>query len=68
MNDAINDLIRATAEEREETDIHTTDISTFVNDNFIFYVPPPPAPLPNATTQMLGMDLSIELVIITSRI
>ncbi len=41
MNSAIKDYIRVTSEKVEHTDYHSSDISTFVNDYFIFYVPPP---------------------------
>ncbi len=41
MDTAAKDFIRTTSEEVEHTDYHTSDISTFVNDYFIFYVPPP---------------------------
>jgi hypothetical protein len=41
MDTAVRDFIRTTSEEVEHTDYHTSDISTFVNDYFIFYVPPP---------------------------
>jgi hypothetical protein len=38
---SISDFTRATAEKAEHTDYHSTDISTYTNDEFIFYVPPP---------------------------
>jgi hypothetical protein len=47
MDTAIDDFIRATSEEVEHTDYQTSDISTFVNDYFIFYVPPPSARMQN---------------------
>jgi hypothetical protein len=41
MSSSAEDFIRATSERVEYTDYHSSDISTFVNDQFIFYVPPP---------------------------
>jgi len=41
MDTAVKDFIRVTSEEAEHTDYHSSDISTFVNTYFIFYVPPP---------------------------
>jgi hypothetical protein len=41
MEDAVKDFSRATSEKVEHTDYHSTDISTFVNNHFVFYVPPP---------------------------
>jgi len=41
MSSSTEDFIRATSERVEYTDYHSSDISTFVNNNFIFYVPPP---------------------------
>lgn len=38
---AIKDLGRVATTEEEHIDYHSSDISTFVNDYFIFYVPPP---------------------------
>jgi len=39
MDTGFKDLIRVSSERVEHTDYHTSDISTFVNDYFIFYVP-----------------------------
>ncbi len=41
LNSSVNDFIRASSEKVEHTDYHSSDISTFVNNYFIFYVPPP---------------------------
>jgi hypothetical protein len=41
MDDAIKDYVRVSSEKVEHTDYSTSDISTFVNDYFVFYVPPP---------------------------
>ncbi len=41
MDSAAKDFVRANSEKVEHTDYHSSDISTFVNDHFIFYVPPP---------------------------
>jgi hypothetical protein len=40
MDTSADDFIRASSEEVEHTDYHSSDISTFVNDYFVFYVPP----------------------------
>ncbi|UCE37993.1 MAG: hypothetical protein JSW00_01775 [Thermoplasmata archaeon] len=41
MDTAVSDFMRVTSEQVEHTDYHSSDITTFVNDYFIFYVPPP---------------------------
>ncbi|UCH89882.1 MAG: hypothetical protein JSV49_04360 [Thermoplasmata archaeon] len=41
MDSAFSDFMRVTSENVEHTDYHSSDISTFVNDHFVFYVPPP---------------------------
>ena len=41
MDSSVKDSIRVASEKVEHTDYHSSDISTFVNDYFIFYVPPP---------------------------
>jgi hypothetical protein len=40
MDTSVDDFSRASSEEVEHTDYHSSDISTFVNDHFVFYVPP----------------------------
>lgn len=46
MGQSLKDFQRVLSERVEHTDYHSSDISTFVNDYFIFYVPP-------ATNQIL---------------
>jgi len=41
LSEAIRDNIRVAKERTEHTDYHSTDITAFTNDEFIFYVPPP---------------------------
>ncbi|MCK5561196.1 MAG: hypothetical protein KAJ51_11400 [Thermoplasmata archaeon] len=41
MDSAFKDFMRVSSEKVEHTDYGSSDISTFVNDYFIFYVPPP---------------------------
>jgi hypothetical protein len=41
MDSSVKDYIRVESENVEHTDYHSSDISTFVNDHFVFYVPPP---------------------------
>jgi hypothetical protein len=41
MDSSVKDFARATSEKVEHTDYYSSDISTFVNDHFVFYVPPP---------------------------
>jgi hypothetical protein len=41
MSSPIKDSIRVATEDVEDRDYHSSDISTFVNNYFIFYVPPP---------------------------
>jgi hypothetical protein len=41
MDSSFKDYMRVSSEKVEHTDYHSSDISTFVNDYFIFYVPPP---------------------------
>ena len=38
---SIGDFTRMSTEKTEHTDYHSTDISTYTNDKFIFYIPPP---------------------------
>lgn len=41
LTSPIRDMIRVTSENAEHTDYHSTDITTYTNDNFLFYIPPP---------------------------
>jgi hypothetical protein len=41
LKDSFGDFVRATSERVEHTDYYSTEMSTFVNNHFVFYVPPP---------------------------